>query len=110
MKSKLATLVMLLGGPCLAQQSTAPLAVPRVQDQVATRAEPDVHHTLVEDDGSKIEELRVRGQTQYVIVTPKVGVAVPYEIITGRAGREPADGVGGNATAVGKRVWKLLDF
>jgi hypothetical protein len=110
MKSNLATLVMLLCGPCLAQPATVPGAGTLVQDHIATRAEPDVRHTVVEDDGSKIEELRVRGQTQYVIVTPKLGVAVPYEIITGRAGREPADGVGGNATAVGKRVWKLLDF
>ena len=36
-------------------------------------AEPRVQHIVVEDEGSRIEELRVRGATQRITVQPKVG-------------------------------------
>jgi hypothetical protein len=65
---------------------------------------------VIEDDGSKIDELRVRGQVQHVIVTPKVGPKKSYEIIVGRGGHEPVDGTGGANSAVGKRVWNVLAF
>jgi hypothetical protein len=72
--------------------------------------EPRVEVIVFEDDGARIEELRVRGLTQRILVTPRRGVAVTYEIITG-------DGSGSqnalpNATrgAVGQRVWHVLSF
>ena len=74
------------------------------------RGEPNVKRTVVEDGGSRIEELNVRGQVQHVVVTPKVGVTTPYEIVTAPAGRDPFDGTGGARTAVGKRVWNVLKF
>ena len=78
--------------------------------QPAERGEPNVKHTVVEDGGSKIDELNVRGQVQYVVVTPKVGLTTPYEIVTAPAGRDPFDGTGGARTSVGKRVWNVLKF
>ena len=76
----------------------------------AERGEPNVKYTVLEDGGSKIEELNVRGQVQHVVVTPKVGVTTPYEIVTAPAGRDPFDGTGGALTSVGKRVWNVLKF
>jgi hypothetical protein len=65
---------------------------------------------VIEDDGSRIDELRVRGQVTHVVVTPKVGTTKSYEIIVGRSGRESVDGTGGATSAIGKRVWNVLAF
>jgi hypothetical protein len=110
--------------PCLAQTTpvkvlppantaegrAVPITEPATDPKVTERGEPNVKHIVIEDDGSKIDELRVRGQTQHVVVTPKVGPKKSYEIIVGRSGREPIDGTGGPQNAVGKRVWSVLDF
>ncbi len=106
MNPKLVLALACLCSPCWAQTATA-----GAQSPVATeRGEPNVQHTVIEDKGSKIDELNVRGQVQHVIVTPKVGVTNSYEIITAPAGRDPFDGTGGARTAAGKRVWNLVKF
>jgi hypothetical protein len=74
------------------------------------RAEPNIKHTVIEDKGSKIEELRVRGQAQRIVVTPKVGTTKSYEIITDSSSREMYDGSGASRGAVGKRVWNVFTF
>ena len=76
----------------------------------ADRAEPNIKRTVIEDDGARIDELRVRGQTQQVVVTPKRGGLPRYEILMGQPGSDPADGTGGARSAVGKRVWTVLSF
>ena len=73
-------------------------------------AEPEVRAGVIEDEGSKIEELRVRGQTQRIVVSTKVGPRTRYEIITGDGSRELSDGAGSTRGAVGKRVWNVLSF
>lgn len=73
-------------------------------------AEPKVQHIVVEDKGSRIEELRVRGQTQRIVVTPKVGTNKRYEIIPADGSREMFDGANTSRGAAGKRVWNVLDF
>jgi hypothetical protein len=94
-----------VAAPCQAQ--TARTAQPTTQ----SKTEPQAMRTSVEDGGSKIDELRVRGQTQQVVVTPKGGgITKSYEIIMNRTGRSPAEGTGGNHSAVGKRVWNVTDF
>ena len=103
-----ALLAMLLAGPCVAQ-STAASAAPapvRLDAEAGTvrdRSEPDIKRT-------RIEELRVRGQTQRVVVTPKAPGSKPYEIIMGNAGQTVPDGTGGASSAAGKRVWSVLNF
>ena len=92
------------GTPCRAQ--AAPVAAAAAAD----RGEPNVKHIVIEDDGARIDELRVRGQAQRITVTPKVGPRKRYEIITGDAGRDPFEGTGGARSAIGKRVWNVLDF
>ncbi len=95
-------LALLLAGAALA-----------VQGQPAPSggaAEPEVRAGVVEDEGAKIEELRVRGQAQRIVVSPKVGPRTRYEIITGDGSRELSDGAGSTRGAAGKRVWNVLSF
>ena len=75
-----------------AKPELKPVALPATQAR--DPAEPNVKHTVIEDEGSKIDELRVRGQAQRIVVTPKVGIKKSYEIITDSSGREMADGSG----------------
>lgn len=90
-----------LSAPLKAQEASAePRSVP----------EPKVQNIVIEDKGSKIEELRVRGQTQRIVVTPKVGTSKRYEIIPADGSREMFDGANTSRGAAGKRVWNVLDF
>jgi hypothetical protein len=68
--------------------------------------EPRVQHLVAEDDQVRIEELRVRGQTQRITVNPKGEGARPYEIHTAPAGSDPSKGREG----VGQSLWPVLTF
>ena len=72
--------------------------------------EPNVKRTVIEDDGARIEELKVRGHTQRITVSPKVGPRRGYEIITGDGSRDLSDGAATSRGAAGKRVWNVLSF
>jgi hypothetical protein len=72
-------------------------------------SEPAVSRTVVEDEGSRIDELKVRGQSKRITVTPKTG-GKPYEIITPTGARDQTEGPNGSNGAVGKRVWPVLSF
>jgi len=97
----LAGLAIAVAAPVQAQEaSAAPRASP----------EPKVQRNVIEDEGSRIEELRVRGQLQRVVVTPKIGTRQSYEIITGDGSRDLSDGANGSRGAAGKRVWHILSF
>ena len=71
--------------------------------------EPDVQHIVVEDDDTRIDELRVRGQTQRITVTPKSGGA-SYEVIPANGLRDLPDSADNRSGAAGKRVWRVLNF
>jgi hypothetical protein len=71
--------------------------------------EPKVERIVVEDEKVRIEELRVRGQTQRVVVKPKN--AAEYEIVAPAQGRDPSQNrANGNPGAGGQRVWNVLKF
>jgi hypothetical protein len=70
--------------------------------------EPNVQHIVVEDDNARIEELRVRGQTQSIVVTSKLGGR--YEIFMGEASRDIGDASASHRGAAGQRMWRLLSF
>jgi hypothetical protein len=95
-------LALAAAAPQRAQQASA-------APQPAT-PEPKVQRNVIEDEGSRIEELRVRGQLQRVVVTPKVGTRQSYEIITGDGSRDLSDGANTSRGAAGKRVWHVLSF
>ena len=66
---------------------------------------------LASDKGAHIEELKVRGQTKRITVTPKRGITKPYEILsddsTGLGDASAAQTPHGNS---GRRVWSVLSF
>lgn len=72
----------------------------------AAAPEPHVQRTVIEDDGARIEELRVRGINQRLLVRPKAASAPEYEILPADPGRDaPQD-----RRAAGQRVWRLFSF
>lgn len=72
--------------------------------------EPRVQTTVLEDDNVRIEELRVRGQTQRIVVRPKGAAGRSYEIVPLHAGRDPSLLRAGSQGAAGQRVWNVLSF
>ena len=103
----------LLGLLCAPVQAQTPPAGPLPENAppaARDRAEPNVQRSVVEDEGSKIEELKVRGNTTRISVTPKVGNLIGYEIITEDGSRDVSDGLTGSRGAAGKRVWRVLSF
>jgi hypothetical protein len=91
-----------------ASAPAAPVA-PGGSDNRPDRGEPAVVKTVVEDDGTRIDELKIRGQSKRVTVTPKK-IGKPYEIIPPSNGRDQSEGAGGSNGAAGKRVWPVLSF
>jgi len=113
----LAACLSAFAGAQAQQQAPAPTTAPASLDNTDVaaleprdRTEPNIKRTVIEDRGSKIEELRVRGQAQRIVVTPKVGTQKSYEIITDSSSREMYDGSGASRGAVGKRVWNVFTF
>ncbi len=104
----LACAAALAGAVCLAQPA-APSTAKSAADG-AGAAEPKVQQTVVEDDGARIDELKVRGHTQRIVVSPKRGGTAPYEIITGDGSRDLGEGANTSRGAAGKRVWNVLKF
>ncbi|MCV2361348.1 hypothetical protein LNV08_20495 [Paucibacter sp. TC2R-5] len=84
-------------------EATAPASAQPVADA-------KVVETVIEDDNTRIEELRVRGQTQKVTVQPKNSKLPSYEIIMGDASRDLSPGAGTTRAAAGRRVWSVLSF
>lgn len=72
-------------------------------------SEPNVRHTVIEDEATRIEEVRVRGETQSISVQPKHGGA-RYEIVPPGGGRDLATGPTTPRGSVGQRVWRVLQF
>jgi hypothetical protein len=70
--------------------------------------EPKVQTTVIEDAATRIEEVKVRGQTQRITVQPKGMKA--YEIIPADQGRDMSESAGSQRGAAGKRVWRILTF
>lgn len=108
------TAALLVGAAALAQ--TTPVAAPAAVaaepgiNPVGKRPEPAIQRIRTEDAGSRIEEVRVGGETQSITVQPKTNVPA-YEVL-------PNDGAKGGGTApsasgagnAGKRVWNVLKF
>jgi hypothetical protein len=68
--------------------------------------EPAVQRTVQEDDNVRIEELRVRGINQRLVVQPKAASAPAYEILPQDPGRDAAQ----DRRSAGQRVWRLFAF
>ena len=114
MKCHLAPLLLCIALPGTAR--AAPPAAATAQEAVAPptapglAGEPDVRHTVIEGETTRIDELRVRGVAQRIVVTTKGRNATSYEIITGDGSRDLSDGANTSRGATGKRVWRVLNF
>ena len=93
----LITLTVLAAGGARAADAPAPAPA-----EPPEKPEPVVEYTIIEDDGARIDELKVRGEAQAVSVRPKGPIKSPYEIVMSKRGSS-----GG---AVGQRVWHVLSF
>ena len=96
--------------PAASVPANAGVAAASAEVTSTVAGEPNVRRTVIQDQNARIDELRVRGQTQRVVVTPKAPGSKPYEIIMGNAGQAVPDGTGGANSAAGKRVWSVLSF
>jgi len=89
-------------------QSAASAAARLAQTANSARPDPKIERIRTEDAGTRIDELRVGGQTQQITVQPKTGGAA-YEVL-------PAEGAQGKAPAAasgdtnGSRVWNVFKF
>ncbi|WP_228778620.1 MULTISPECIES: hypothetical protein [unclassified Polaromonas] len=90
-------------------QNAAPPAPAEAQAPApASRPDKAIQRIRTEDAGTRIDELRVGGETQQITVQPKTGGAA-YEV-------KPAEGARGAAPAAansdtnGSRVWNVLKF
>lgn len=103
MLARSAFLILLLGaGGALAQ---APAA-----DPAEGRRNQKIERIRVEDEGSRIDEVRYGGQTQSITVQPK-GELPAYDVDPGNLSRtRPGDARDGLSGAGGQRSWNLLRF
>jgi hypothetical protein len=69
-----------------------------------------IERLVFEDDRARIDELRVRGQAQRIVVQPKNSRLRAYEVITGDGSRDLSPGHGSSRAAAGQRVWPVLAF
>mgnify|MGYP000213866955 CR=1 FL=1 len=109
MKSPLIAIALCLGAlPALAAESRP---VPK-EPPATLRDVPDakVEHIVQEDDKVRVEETRVRGLTQKVVVKSKDGKTPEYEILLGDGGRDIPTRQGAERGNAGQRVWRILSF
>jgi hypothetical protein len=77
-------------------------AQPAASTPAREAAEPKIERIVVQDDAVRIEELRVRGVTQSVTVSPKNAPA--YQVAPTTPARPPED------KSQGRRTWRLFSF
>lgn len=100
-------LAALLAAPAWGQAPAAPSGPPAAP---SGPPEPAVQRSVTEDDGVRIEELKVRGQTQRIVVRTKGSGANTYEIVPADASRDPSAGPTASRGAAGQRVWHVFSF
>jgi hypothetical protein len=97
----------LLASASLAQPVPPP---PRLEAPAAAasaaRAVQTVTKTVIEDDQVRIEETRLRGAPQRIVVRSKLAGGKDYEIIVPAGGKDPSQDKG----AAGQRAWSLFSF
>jgi hypothetical protein len=95
-----------LAGLSLLGSLAARADVPPDAPPTPAPAEPAVQHTVIEDDNVRIEELRVRGQTQSITVKSKIPGVATYQIVPGSGARDPS----APGDTAGQRLWHFFSF
>ncbi|MDH4464654.1 MAG: hypothetical protein QE290_11525 [Acidovorax sp.] len=98
----------------IAQNSQERLSGGREQlstsEQEPGRMNQRTQRIQVEDAGSRVDELRVGGQTQSISVQPKAGNMPSYEVQSPDGARSRAGANSGAETSTAPRVWNVLKF
>ena len=97
----LAAVPVLFASAALAQTTPQPGA-----PAPADATEPRIERIRHEDALTRVEELRVAGQTRSITVLPKNG-APAYDVAPATGGEDPSATRNGST---GKSRWRLLDF
>jgi starvation-inducible outer membrane lipoprotein len=92
-------------GLCLSAGAQSPPPAEAAPADPGQRVERITH----EDKLTRIDELRVGGQTQRIEVQPKNG-APAYEIAPVRSAEPPGQGAGERTGNGGKSSWRLFNF
>ena len=108
MRARCLLLLPFLAWTAVSAQTTAPLL--QEQEQADPRKNQKIERIRIEDNGARIDELRVGGQTQSITVQPKANVP-GYEFQpTDLARSRPADNRDGLSSPSSQRVWNLFHF
>jgi hypothetical protein len=106
--SSAARLLALL--PFLAALHAGAQALPAPPDAPAPLPPgPRVERIQHEDALTRIDELRVGGQTRSIDVSPKNG-APAYQIAPASSGASPADSPAQRTGSAGRSSWRILNF
>ena len=79
-------------------------------EQLDGRKNQRTERIRVEDEGSRVDELRVGGQTQSITVQPKTGDLPEYEVQSPDGARSRAGSRSGAETNTAPRVWNVIKF
>lgn len=101
----IAPLVLLLAGAASAQTPAAAPTPAESKKSVEQRAERLVHS----DSGSRVEELRVGGETRRIEVETR-GALPGYQVAPQTGNQAPDSGLGERAGGAGRSSWRLLNF
>jgi hypothetical protein len=96
---------LLLAVPAVAPAQPAASA-PALPASAGARLDESLQRRIIEDEGVRIEETRLRGAATHITVQSKVPGAKPYQIQVAPAGRDRSEPRGG----AGQRAWTLFDF
>lgn len=92
--------VLVLGGVAWAGSS-------EVAPSLASLPEPKVERHVSEDDQVRVEELRVRGESQRIVVKLKGSAGREYDIVPSTGASDPSQRLKAPA---GSALWRLLSF
>ena len=107
----LAALLVFGAASAGAQTAAAPPAVnsaDKPADQPTGRPDRAIERIRTEDAGSRIDELRVGGETQSITVQPAANVPA-YEVRPMNASRA-GSGSAADTGSTGSRLWNILKF
>ena len=79
-------------------------------EQLTGRGTQRTERIQIEDAGSRVDKLRVGGQTQTISVQPKTGSMPSYEVQSPDGARSRAGSNSGAETTTAPRVWNVLKF
>ncbi len=96
---------LLLAAPAVVPAQPAASA-PALSASAGARLDESLQRRIIEDEGVRIEETRLRGAATHITVQSKVPGAKPYQIQVAPAGRDRSEPRGG----AGQRAWTLFDF